>query len=170
MCCGKGAVREHRFENTAIYTMIGKIACSVRRRLYSTTTDPASQLFLSPFFLHSSPLRREGWRTTTQIMRHSSSSRLERRVRFPFSSPSSSFPPSPTSCKAIKHICAWVKYAGKAAHTVIYRVACLFSGRATPFAMFYSYKRKRQNPHACRRIEQIFIRGGGGGGTRARPP
>jgi len=69
----------------------------------------------------------------TQIMRHSSSRRLERRVRFSFFF----FFFFMKSDKT--HLCA-----GEGASTVIYRVTCLFGGGATPFAMFYSYyKRKR---------------------------
>jgi len=38
------------------------------------------------------------------------------------------------------HLCE----RGKGTRTVIYRVTCLFGGGATPFAMFYSYKREKK--------------------------
>jgi len=50
--------RENSIGNT-VYT-IGKIACSIRRRIY--TTDASSRLFLSPFFYHSSALPPMGGR------------------------------------------------------------------------------------------------------------
>lgn len=87
-----GGRRENSIGNT-VYT-IGKIACSIRRRIY--TTDASSRLFLSPFFYHSSASP-------------STDERADDTNHAPFSFSVGYFYffsiTLPPPCKAIKHIC-----------------------------------------------------------------